>query len=136
MINVGRVEAGGRGGAQQRRWTCCSFKAVELVHGCVRARFFSPFGQLLLQFPLCLLQELLHPILHLRRQLLGWFVCFFLQAIFSLFPDGRLRAAFLPDQHASGCSSLLPFQPGLLSVSTRLNSFKLKADFLGGCCVT
>lgn len=33
-----------------------------------------------------------------------FFIYLFLQAIFPLFPDGHLRAAFLPDQHTSGCS--------------------------------
>lgn len=54
-----------------RGWILCSFKAGELVHGCVWALSLL-FVQvlLLLQFPLCFLQELLLQILHLYRQFL------------------------------------------------------------------
>lgn len=69
MIKVSQVEAGGRGGAQQRRrgdmfwrWISGSFNVFLLSS--------SGFVQVLLlpQFPLCLHQELLLLILHLCGQ--------------------------------------------------------------------
>lgn len=101
MIKVSQVEAGGRGGASQRRREDMFWRWIS---GSFNVSLLSSSG--FVQVPLCLHQELLLLILHLCGQFF-FFLSVILQAIFLLFPDGRLRAAVF-SLLSSAASLLLP----------------------------